>query len=307
MKKWDVFAIGDVNIDLIVPGVEKLPPAGTELIIHSMRTFVGGGAAIFAIGAAKLGLNTLFQGIIGRDHYGLFIRKEFKNAGVDDMLLQDIDGPTGISICFTSSEDRCFVTFPGSNAEFNPETINLEEACRTRHIHLTGYQGESNHEKYKLMLNRLRTLHDVTISMDVGWDPTGTWTERIYEILPMIDVMLMNEIELLYYTHTKTVLEGIRRIGELTEIAVVKLGEKGSLACHRGIIERAKPISVMAVDPTGAGDSFNAGFIDGFLQKRPLQECLRRGNICGAMSVTALGGNTAFPTKKQLESLINST
>ena len=307
MKKWDVFAIGDVNIDLTVPGVEKLPPMGTELLIHSMGTFVGGGAALFAMGTAKLGLRTLFQGIIGRDHYGLFIRKEFRTAGVDDALLQDIDGPTGISICFTGSTDRCFVTFPGSNAEFNPETVNLEEACRARHIHLTGYQGESNHEKYKLILSRLHTLHDTTISMDVGWDPTGTWTEKIYELLPMIDVMLMNEMELLHYTHTETIQEGIRRIGELTEIAVVKCGEQGSLACQGGIIERAKPISVRAVDPTGAGDSFNAGFIAGFLQKRPLQECLRRGNMCGALSVTALGGSTAFPTKEQLESLMKST
>ena len=77
-KKWDVFVYGDVNIDLVVPGVERLPEPGTEVDVPVMETFVGGGAALFALGLAKLGLTPVFQGSVGRDMYGAYIRDLFR-------------------------------------------------------------------------------------------------------------------------------------------------------------------------------------------------------------------------------------
>ena len=305
MKKWDIYVIGDINIDQFVPGVDKLPPMGTEQMVDAMPAFVGGGAALFALGTAKLGMKTVFQGRIGRDFYGTFIRDTLRKTGGDDRLLQDTDEPTGITLSFTGREDRCFITFPGANAGMNLEVMNLEEAARARHVHLTGYQSDQNHEEYKQALTRLRTLKDVTISMDIGWDPTGLWSERIFELLPMLDIMLMNEEECLHYTRCDTAEDGAERIGRLSKTAVVKLGRRGSLAWRDGKAEAAAPFPVRAVDPTGAGDSFNAGFITGFLLGKPLQTCLRMGNACGAMSVTALGGNTAFPAKAELEELLH--
>ena len=347
MKKWDIYVAGDINIDLMVPGVDKLPPMGTEMIVDSMPAFVGGGAALFAMGTAKLGMKTVFKGSVGLDFYGTFIREKLKITGVDDSLLADKDGATGISLSFTGNMDRCFITYPGTNAGINSDMIDLDDVCHARHIHLTGYEGASNHEVYKRTLSRLRTIPDLTISMDVGWDPTGLWSECIFELFPLIDVMLMNEEECLHYTRCENALEGVRRIGECTGtassncsayaeaipvngsehtgispehpsvhsgilpehpsvhsgIAVVKLGKRGSIAYSHGRTESAAPYPVQAVDPTGAGDSFNAGFITGFLMNKSLQECLRMGNICGAMSVTAMGGNTGFPTMAELKKM----
>ena len=305
MKVWDVYVMGDINIDLVVPGVDRLPPMGSEMVIPAMPTFVGGGAALFAMGAAKLGMKTVFQGSVGRDLYGAFIRQEIRKAGVDDALLMDDDErATGITICFTGPLDRCFVTCAGTNDRLSLKNLNLNEVRKARHIHLTGYQGASNHEEYRQALMRIRELGDVTVSMDVGWDPTGRWPEAITELFPLIDVMMMNETECLHYMRCRNAAEGAACIAASAGIAVVKLGRHGSIACREDKIAEASSFNVQAVDTTGAGDSFNAGFISAFLQGRSLEACLVTGNACGALSVTAMGGNTAFPTAVQLQQFL---
>ncbi|MBQ7486374.1 MAG: carbohydrate kinase family protein [Clostridia bacterium] len=304
MQKWDVFVMGDINIDLVVPGVETLPPMGSEMVIPAMPTFVGGGAALFAMGTAKLGMKTVFQGRIGRDPYGAFIRQEIRRVGVDDTLLHDDERPTGISICFTGPRDRCFVTCAGTNDGLSLDELNLDEVRNARHIHLTGYQGAANHDEYKRTLINIREMGNITVSMDVGWDPTGEWPEAICELFPLIDIVLMNETECLHYMRRETVHTCAARIAESAGMAVIKLGSRGSLACRSGRILEVPAFRVEAVDTTGAGDSFNAGFISAYLRGENTEICLMTGNACGALSVTAMGGNTAFPAAEQLEQFL---
>lgn len=102
-KKWDVYVYGDVNIDLVVPGVSSLPKPGQEDEVPVMDTYVGGGAALFALGIGKLGLHPVFQGEVGDDCYGELIRKEFAAKNIDDSLLETSrTEKTGISISFTN-------------------------------------------------------------------------------------------------------------------------------------------------------------------------------------------------------------
>jgi sugar/nucleoside kinase (ribokinase family) len=67
---------------------------------------------------------------------------------------------------------------------------------------------------------------------------------------------------------------------------------------------RAKSIRVRAVDATGAGDAYNGGFLHGYLAGWPLEDCLRAGNICGALATTGAGGSCALPTRKSLSQLM---
>ncbi|NCC44641.1 MAG: hypothetical protein EOM18_13930, partial [Clostridia bacterium] len=102
-KKWDVYVYGDVNIDIVIPGVEKFPLPGQEDEVDTMETFVGGGAALFTLGLGKLGLHPVFQGEVGDDCYGGLIRKQFTDHNVDDSLLKTSDTlKTGISLSFTN-------------------------------------------------------------------------------------------------------------------------------------------------------------------------------------------------------------
>ena len=304
-KKWDVYVYGDVNIDLVVPGVESLPEPGSEVDVPVMETFVGGGAALFTLGLAKLGLTPVFQGSIGRDMYGEYIRNLFRELGVDDSLLLDSDTKkTGISISFTTEKDRCFLTYRGTNEGLSLKHMDLNQLPGAKHVHVTGYEGATNHAEYLDILTKIHAMGDVTVSFDVGWDMTGVWYEGIFDLLPMIDVLFMNETECQHYTRCEDIETGARKLAEKAGMAVIKLGKTGAMAIKDGEKYFAPAYKVQAVDTTGAGDSFNAGFIYGFLRGLPMEECLKCGNGCGALSVTKLGGNTGFPFRAELETWI---
>ena len=305
MKRWDAYVFGDVNIDLVIPGVEKLPAPGQEDVVDTMETFVGGGAALFALGLGKLGLHPVFQGCIGKDCYSRLIQEEFQKKHIDCTLLeQREDLKTGISISFTNEKERSFLTCRGGNGLSGLDRVRIEDVKQARHFHMTGYEGEKNHEEYLQFLKRLKAETSVTVSFDVGWDPQEVWSRKIYELFPYIDVLFMNETEALHYSGRETPEEAAREFASLSRIAAVKLGKKGSLAAAEGRLYQAASFPVTAVDTTGAGDSFNAGFVYGFLTDRDITCCLRYGNACGALNVTALGGNTAFPDKAKLETFL---
>ena len=262
-KKWDVYVYGDVNIDIVIPGVEKFPEPGQEDEVSVMETFVGGGAALFTLGVGKLGLRPVFQGEVGDDCYGELIRSKFRESHVDDSLLAvSKELKTGISLSFTNEKDRSFLTYRGTN-----EKISIS---------------------------------------NVGWDSTGEWKPEIRDLFPYIDVLFMNETEAEHYGRKESAEEAAREFARTAGMAVIKMGKKGSIAVKDGTLYQAAPYTVEAVDTTGAGDSFNAGFVYGFLRGKTMEECLKCGNGCGALSVTALGGNTGFPTEEKLEAFIRS-
>lgn len=306
MKKWDVYVYGDINIDLVIPGVEHFPLPGQEDVVEIMNTYVGGGAAVFTLGIGKLGLKPVFQGTIGDDCYGKFIKDEFYTKNVDDTLLATSkENKTGISISFTNEKDRSFLTYRGTNDEIDLSKIDIKRVKEARHIHLTGYAGSKNHNQYLDLLKTVKAMKEVTVSFDVGWDDAGEWYQGIYELFPYIDILFMNETEAIHYSRKKDAREAILDFAKSCTLVVAKLGKKGAMAVKEGIVYEAKAYTVQAVDTTGAGDSFNAGFVYGFLKGKDIKECLKYGNGCGALSVTQLGGNTGFPVEEALVEFIS--
>lgn len=300
-KKWDVYVYGDVNIDLVVPGVSSLPKPGQEDEVPVMDTYVGG-AALFALGIGKLGLHPVFQGEVGDDCYGELIRKEFAAKNIDDSLLgTSRTEKTGISISFTNEKDRSFLTYRGTNAGISIDKVDIEGVKNASHIHMTGYEGSKNHAAYLSLLKRVKAETEATVSFDLGWDPTGEWNPQIKELFPYIDVLFMNETEAIHYGRTKTAQEAAREFAKDCDRVVIKLGSSGSFAIENGKEVFLPAYRVKAVDTTGAGDSFNAGFVYGFLTGKGLEECLACGNACGALNVTAYGGNTGFPDREGLK------
>lgn len=306
-KKWDVYIYGDVNIDLVIPGVDHFPKPGQEEEVATMETFVGGGAALFTLGLGKLGMHPVFQGEVGDDCYGELIVQEFYKKNVDCKLLKrSKTEKTGISISFTNEKDRSFLTYRGTNARISIREIQMDHVMEARHIHVTGYEGTANHKEYLELLKRVKNETDATVSFDLGWDASGEWYGGIDQLFPYIDVLFMNEMEAVHYSRKETAKEAAEIFAQSCGIAVIKMGRLGSLAVKKGTYYEAASFAVRAVDTTGAGDSFNAGFIYGFLNGFDPQTCLEYGNGCGALNVTALGGNTGFPDKETLHQFIKS-
>lgn len=304
-KKWDVYVYGDVNIDLIIPGIDGIPPGGEEWDVPVMETAIGGGAALFALGLGKLGMHPVFQGAVGDDCYSRFILEAFQAYHIDTSLItRKKDRRTGISLSFTNEEERSFITYRGTNETIQISNIKIEEVSKAGHIHVTGYCGSKNHSQYLTFLKQVKSETDATVSFDLGWDDTGEWNQGITELFSFIDVLFMNETESVHYSRKATAQEAAVEFARDCNNVVIKLGEKGAVAVSGGQVYKKEGFSVKVADTTGAGDSFNAGFVYGFLSGMSMEECLVYANGCGGLSCTGYGGNTAFPTRGELYTLI---
>lgn len=304
MKLYDAVVIGDANIDLVVVGSHTMPSSGEEIFVDNMQVHVGGGAALFSLSLAKLGMKLAFNGVLGKDQFGQFILDEFKHIGINTEQIKRSElNNTGISIAINPQKDRSFITYMGSNQEVNLQQVNLQEITQGRHIHLTGYKGRTNHETFIELVKKLKAA-GITLSCDTGWDDTGEWYQGIMELMSYIDVFFMNEQEALHYTRTSNIQDSISVLRKYSNYFVLKLGAKGAAACVMGETTYRSGFIVDTVDTTGAGDSFNAGYMYGFLSDKSIEDCLLYGNACGSFSVRHYGGSTGTPTIKVLEQYI---
>ncbi|MCD9023563.1 carbohydrate kinase family protein [Cohnella silvisoli] len=304
MKSYDAIVIGDVNIDLVVAGCNELPGPGQEVHVHNMTLHVGGGAALFSMALAKLGMKVAFNGSLGGDGFGQFVRDQFILSGIDTSFIKTSNlNNTGISIAINPEKDRSFITYLGSNAELNLQQLDMNSVVLGRHVHLTGYRGSKNHKEYVEMARKLKAL-GLTTSLDVGWDETGEWYAGVIELMKEVDIFFMNEVEVQHYTRRIPIEESIRELSRHSPHFVLKLGSAGAVATVDGVTMYRSGFEVPVVDTTGAGDSFNAGYIYGFLSGQPTEQCLLFANACGAMSITQFGGSAGTPDRTALERFI---
>jgi sugar/nucleoside kinase (ribokinase family) len=141
----------------------------------------------------------------------------------------------------------------------------------------------------------------LTTSLDTNDDPDDTWKGGLREALRYVDVFLPNEREAQKAAGVNDLETAIEKLAEMVPLVVVKIGREGAIA-RRGHERFASPgLKVDAIDPVGAGDSFDAGFLHQYVRGAALQECLRAGNLAGAFSTTASGGTEAFRDSKRRE------
>ena len=149
------------------------------------------------------------------------------------------------------------------------------------------------HRGAAALYRRARAL-GLTTSLDCNYDPAEQWDSGIRRVLKYTDIFFPNEIEALRLTGAGSVEAAAGELRKLARTVVVKMGAKGALVCAAEGTFRVPPVRVKAVESTGAGDSFNAGFLTRFVKGASLAECGRAGAEAGARSVTRVGGTAAF-------------
>jgi sugar/nucleoside kinase (ribokinase family) len=295
-RDFDVIVIGELNADLILRGDVKPAFGQVEKIIDDATLTIGSSSAIFACGTARLGLRVAFIGKAGDDEFGRFMLRELTQRGIDTSgIVIDPYLPTGLSVILSRPSDRAILTHLGSIAALRYDELDLALLSRARHLHLGSYY----------LLDALRSdvphLFDearargLSISIDTNYDPTEKWEDGLRETLQHVDVFLPNETELLAITREDSIEAGLDRLSHIPTVAV-KLGTRGAIARRGSQIALAESISVNVVDTTGAGDSFDAGFIYAYLAGLDLQSALRFACACGSLSTRAVGGTTAQAT-----------
>ncbi len=303
MAEKRVLVVGELNVDLIVSGLEAFPALGREILAGGFQVVLGSSSAICAAGLARLGARVDFLGRVGTDDYGAFIVGELERLGVGTArVIRDPVARTGATISLTYPQDRALITYLGCIPHLTVDDVDPSILRRYHHLHVGSYFLQAGLQPGLPALFRRAHQAGLTVSLDVGCDPQGKWGgEELLALLGEVDIFLPNEEEARSIAGVEETEAALRQLSERARLVVVKCGSSGAISLYEGRVVHSPAFRVNAIDTTGAGDSFNAGFIYAcMLQEMPLPEALRFANACGALSTTGLGGTAAQPTLEEV-------
>ena len=298
MPDFDLLVLGDVNPDLVLRGGDVEPAFGqAERVVDEARLTLGGSGAILACGAARLGMRVAIAGVVGDDLFGSFVRQELNERGVNTRgIAVDPHRPTGITVVFSTPDDRAMLTATGTIGDLRGSLVDPDLLRSSTHVHVSSYFLQ------RALAPDLPDLfseaHDLglTTSVDQNWDPSGEWDGGLMDLLTQVDVFLPNEMEAMRLARISDLDQAVERLGARAGLVVVKAGGRGAIAAGSGQVLRQPAIAGDVVDTTGAGDSFDAGFLSAFVRGAPLEEALALANACGGLSARTSGGTDGQPT-----------
>ena len=304
MKKYDVIAIGELNVDLILNGIEKSIEVGKEIFAKDMLLTLGSSTAIFAANASSLGAKVGFVGMIGKDSFGQLVKDSLSDKGVStEFIIETEKYATGVTVGMNYGEERAMVTYQGPMDAMTFDDIDLSVFESTKHIHISSVFFQAGLKNDLVKILRFATEKGITTSLDVQWDPSEQWDFNYQAILPYVTVFMPNETEITLLTHSDSLEEAIEKVRPLINICAIKQGNKGSLLLQKGRKTQflSSFLNSEVIDAIGAGDSFNSGFIYQFVQGGSPEECQYLGNLMGAINTTSAGGTGAFSSKENIE------
>jgi sugar/nucleoside kinase (ribokinase family) len=294
-QPFDILVAGEINPDLILTGnIEPVFGQVEKLVDHADLT-IGSSSAIFACGAARLGLKVVYTGICGQDMFGRFMLDEMHRSGVDvsAVIIREND-QTGLSVILNRKGDRAILTYVGLIAALRAEDIPDSLLIRARHLHIASYYLQTALQPGLPDLFKRAHSMGLTTSLDTNYDPSGSW-RNINELLVVTNVLMLNEQEALSLASTSVVETALRNLGAEVDVLAIKLGAHGALGASKDREVNVPSISVDVVDTVGAGDSFDAGLIFGYLNHWDLLKSMQLGCACGALSTRKAGGTAGQP------------
>ncbi len=289
--------VGEINADLILQG-DVTPAFGqVEKLVDDATLTIGSSSAIFACGAARLGLRVAFIGKVGNDHFGRFMVDELQARGIDMAgVVVDPALKTGLTVILSRGQDRAILTYSGAIGALRYSEIDLGLVGRARHLHMGSYYMLDALRPDAARLFAAARAAGLSVSLDTNYDPSEQWAGGIDAALAQVDLFLPNASELTAIAREPDWRQALALLARRVPLVAVKRGADGAVA-RRGaeeVMVAAPPINV--VDTTGAGDSFDAGFVYGYLAGWELERTLRLAGACGALSTRAAGGTATQPT-----------
>jgi ribokinase len=304
----DVLVVGDANPDLILRG-DVIPRFGqSEQLLDRADLTLGGSGAITAAGLARLGLSCTLVAAVGDDPFGELTRQQLTAAGVDtSQLRSDGKQPTGLSVLLSHDDSRTTLTLAGAIGLLEAGDVGDGLLARCRHVHASSFYLQPRLAAGLADVFGRARAAGASTSLDTNLDPAGEWA-GLEDVLSVTDFLLPNRAEVLGiagrfgFGAFEDVVDAARVIAARGPLVVVKDGERGALAVPPGggAVVRQAGYPVEAVDAVGAGDSFNAGYLAGYLRGLPTDDCLALACKAGAMSTLGIGGTTAQATAAHL-------
>ena len=293
---FDVTIAGEVNLDLILYGLNEEIPVDRELLASGFAMTLGSSSAILAHNLSVLGARVGFATRVGDDALGRIAMERLAEGGVDlSRTTQASRGTkTGVTILLDHGRRRRILTYPGAMFEMTCADLDMEYLASARHFHLSSlFLQKGLHAELPQLLHSLKG-RGLTISLDTNDDPEDRWDGVLEEILPLVDLLLPNEDEVRRIARRETVEEALDALAERVPLIAVKCGGRGAIVQRGRERLSVAAAEVQPVDTIGAGDSFNAGFLAAWLNGAAPEKCAAAGNIAGALSTQRPGGTEAF-------------
>jgi sugar/nucleoside kinase (ribokinase family) len=303
MPRFDVTIAGELNLDLILYGLPDELPPDRELLADRMMLTLGGSSSIVAHNLAALGSRVGFQSIIGDDQLGRTGLQFLSEIGVDVSRARKAPGPikSGLTVLLQRADWRNILTYVGTISQLTLNDLDFDYLTDSRHFHLSSYYLQTGLRPHIPELFKRLKAAGLTISLDTNDDPEDRWEGGLRDVLPYVDIFLPNARESCKIMRTDNLETAVDQLAEMVPLLVVKMGSAGAMA-RQGSKSFVSPAAkVEFVDPVGAGDSFDGGFLHQYLRGEDISRCLAFGNLSGALSTTKSGGAEAFRDREHRE------
>jgi sugar/nucleoside kinase (ribokinase family) len=306
---YDVLTFGDMCVDLILTGQDVTPQFGqVEKLVDDYILEMGGSCCLFACQAARLDLRTGVIGKVGNDDFGRFAKRRLDEYGVDTQhVLVDANIKTGLGVALSKENDRAILTYLGSISAVTGEDAKDEILSSARHLHHGSFFLHKGLRSSILAIFKRAKDLGLSTSLDPNWDPEEQWNSNLLEILPYTDLFMPNEQEALLISKNKNLKSATRWLLEKgVGAVVVKQGKKGASYSNKDEQFDLQVLPVRGGDSVGAGDSFNAGFLAGWLRGISVQNCLQMGVYCGRSVASKFGGLAGQPRMAEVLSNLDN-
>ncbi len=306
-RRYDIITFGDLCVDLIMTGDDVVPQFGqVEKLVDDYVVEMGGSNSIFACQAAKLGLKVGILGRVGDDDFGRLILRRLDECGVDTShVIVDPALKTGMSIALCQNDDRAILTYLGSLCALGPQDVRDEFLASARHLHHGSFflhTGLVSHMPD--IFARARDL-GLSTSLDTNWDPEEKWNSMLTELFPLTDLIMLNEQEARHITGRENLDEAAGWLRQrCVPTVTLKLGAAGARVYAEQTVLECGVTAATGGDSVGAGDSFDAGFLAGWLRGLPMDQCLKIACECGRSVASATGGLEGQPTWDMISTVL---
>jgi sugar/nucleoside kinase (ribokinase family) len=304
---FDVACLGILVADAIAKTVDEIPERGKLMPIDHISLHTGGCAMSSAIDLSKIGMKTAILGKVGKDGFGDFLVNSLKDEGVDtEGLVAKAGINTSSSLVLVAGNgERTFLHCIGSNADFTYEDVNFDIIKNSKILFVAGTNLMPNFDGIPCskVVRKAKEM-GVYTALDTAWDATGRWMEIVEPSLPYLDLFIPS------YDEAKMIAqkEDVEEIADVflskgVKLAVIKLGKDGCFIKNSEGEKYTIPtyMDIKAVDATGAGDSFVAGFLTGIAGGWDLYKCGKFANAVGTHCVMEVGATTGI---KKMEDIL---
>ncbi|MCC7417082.1 MAG: hypothetical protein IT176_08060 [Acidobacteria bacterium] len=293
---WDVVGIGENSVDEVLL-VRAMPSSGGKAEMVARHVVCGGQTATAMYACARLGLRAKYAGATGADDNGRLIRRELAGLGVDLAHVVERDAPSRRAVILVeeSTGERAVIWRRDPRLDLQMAELPLADLTRTRVVHVDQTDPVA-------ALGAARAARDAGALVTTDIDHVMPCTRGLTELATHA---IFAEPAAKALAGDDNLERALRAIAGGTRATLVATcGTRGAVALAQGCCVSVPAYQVRAVDTTGAGDVFRAGFIYALVKEEPIDRALRVANAAAAISCTRVGAMNGAPSLEELSGLL---